>query len=87
MLIFFLLQILWCNYFFLSCTEQNFFYSDKKDGVFFLWRNVSVLEGELVAARYCAEGTICNDRRSLQIQLGVWGRSERCGGGPGGQAP
>ena len=62
--------------FFLSCTEQISFYSDKEDGVFFVWRNVSVLEGELVAARYCAEGTICNDRRSLQIQLRVWGRCE-----------
>ena len=57
-------------------------------------RNVSVLEGELGAARYCAEGTICNDRRSLQIQLGVWGRCEppagpgqRPGGGPGGEGP
>ena len=39
---------------------------------FFVWRNVSVPEGEIVAARYCAEGTIGNDRRSLQIQLGSW---------------
>ena len=53
--------------------RTNFFFSDKEDGVFFAWRNVSVLEGELGAARYCAEGTICNDRRSLQIQLGFWG--------------
>ena len=59
-----------------------------------MWRNVSVLEGELVAARYCAKGTICNDHRSLQIQLGIWGGhceppagpGQRPGGGPGGEA-
>ena len=42
-------QILWCNYFFLSSTEQNIFYSDKEDGVFFVWRNVPVLDGKLGA--------------------------------------
>ena len=42
----------------------------------FVWRNVSVLDDVLGAARYCADGTICNDRRSLQIQLGVWGLCE-----------
>ena len=42
----------------------------------FVWINVSVLEGVLGAARYCAKGTICNDRRSLQTQLGAWGRCE-----------
>ena len=58
-----------------------------------MWRNVSVLEGELVAARYCVEGTICNDHRLLQIQLGVRGAMsppagprQRTGGGPGGKA-
>ena len=34
----------------------EFFYSDKEDGVFFVWRNVSVVE-VLGAARYCAKGT------------------------------
>ena len=41
-----------------------------------MWRKVSVLNGILGAARYCATGTIWNDRSSLQIQLGVWGRFE-----------
>ena len=36
-----------------------------------MWRNVSVLECVLDATRYCAEGTRCNDLRSLQILLGV----------------
>ena len=71
----FFLRIIWCNLFsFLYKAE--FFYSDKEGGVFFVSRNVTVLEGEVGAARYCAEGTICNDRRSLQIQLGVWGLCE-----------
>ena len=59
--------------FFLSSTEQNFFTQTKRMRYFFVWRNVSVLEGKHGAARYCAEGTIFDDRRSLQIQLGVWG--------------
>ena len=77
--------------FFFPLQSTIFFYSYKEDGVFFVRRNVSVLEGELSGARYCAEGTICNDRRSLQIQLGVWGAvsppagpGQRPGGGPGG---
>ena len=75
------------------CRADSF-YSEKEDGVFFVWRSVSVLEGELGAPRYCAEGTICNDRRTLQIQLGVWGAvsppagpGQLFGGGPGGEAP
>ena len=75
--------------FFLSSTEQNFLLR-RRGWDIFVWRNVSVLEGVLGAARYCAEGTICNDRRSLQIQLGVWGRCEapsRSRAGPRGQAP
>ena len=35
--------------------RAEFFYSDKEDGVFFVWRNVSVLEDELGAARYLAQ--------------------------------
>ena len=59
--------------FFLSSTEQNCFLLRQRGWGIFVWRNVSVLEGELGAARCCAKGKICNDRRSLQIQLGVWG--------------
>ena len=44
--------------------------------------------------RYRAEGTICNDRRSLSMPTGVWGLCEpqagpgqSPGAGPGGEAP
>ena len=52
--------------------RAELFFTQRGWGIF-VWRNVAVLEGELGAARYCAEGKICNDHRSLQIQLGVWG--------------
>ena len=58
-----------------------------------MWKNASVLD----AARYCAKGTICSDRKSLQIQLGDWGTGgavsppagsgQRSGGDPGVETP
>ena len=50
--------------------RKNFFTQTMRMGYFFVEKCFSP-RGLLGAARYCAEGTICNDRRSLQIQLGV----------------
>ena len=82
---FFFLKFFGAIFFFFLLQGRIFFTQTKRMG-YFVWRNVSVLEGVLGAARY-----ICNDRRSLQIQLGVWGApgapQQRLGGDPGGEAP
>ena len=62
-----------------------------------MWRNVSVLEGVLDAARYCAEGTIYNDRTFVGRCKYSWGSGgavsppagpgQRPGGCPGVEAP
>ena len=67
--------------------RAEFFTQTKRMGYFFVWRNVSVLEGELGAARYCAKGTICNDRggQGSAVSLPA-GPGQRPDAGPGGGA-